>query len=106
MFIASYTGVQQFSGYVYAGFVLIGRALEEKAKLQASADMVALQELVPTRARLALETGGYSEVPAEAVGPGDLIMVRRTSHLGASGLCGGVLIICFTTSGFQLDHDQ
>ena len=38
--------------------------------------MVALQELVPTQARLALETGGYTEVPAEAVSPGDLIMVR------------------------------
>lgn len=49
-----------------AGFVLVGRALEERAKLRASADMVALQELVPQRARLALRGGGYKEVGAAA----------------------------------------
>ena len=42
--------------------------------------MVALQELVPTRARLALATGGYTEVPAEAVGAGDLITVWIVFH--------------------------
>jgi Cu+-exporting ATPase len=36
------------------GFVLLGRALEERAKLAASSDMAALQGLVPTRARLLL----------------------------------------------------
>ena len=31
---------------MHAGFVLVGRALEERAKLRASADMVALQVCV------------------------------------------------------------
>ena len=69
-----------------SGFVLIGRALEERAKLRASADMVALQELVPTRARLALTTGGYADVPAEAVGPGDLITVLPGDRVPVDGV--------------------
>lgn len=69
-----------------AGFVLIGRALEERAKLKASADMAALQELVPTRARIALQTGGHAEVPAEAVGPGDLIVVLPGDRIPVDGV--------------------
>jgi cation transport ATPase len=43
-----------------AGFVLVGRALEERAKLQASSDMAALQGLMPQTARLALKTDASS----------------------------------------------
>ncbi|KAJ9508304.1 hypothetical protein QJQ45_011811 [Haematococcus lacustris] len=64
------------------GFVLLGRALEERAKLQASADMA----LVPTRARLALAHGGHREVPAEAVGPGALIAVLPGDRLPVDGV--------------------
>ncbi|GLI68631.1 hypothetical protein VaNZ11_013109 [Volvox africanus] len=72
------------------GFVLAGRALEERAKLQASADMAALQELVPAKARLLL-TGGekYSEVPAEAVSPGDLLLVLPGDRLPVDGVVVG-----------------
>jgi cation transport ATPase len=45
---------------VAAGFVLVGRALEERAKLQASSDMAALQGLMPQTARLALKKDGSS----------------------------------------------
>ncbi|GAX75471.1 hypothetical protein CEUSTIGMA_g2914.t1 [Chlamydomonas eustigma] len=69
------------------GFVLIGRALEERAKLRASSDMVALQELVPTRARLVLHTsGGHVEVPAEAVSPGDHITVLPGDRIPVDGV--------------------
>lgn len=39
------------------GVVLLGRTLEERAKLQASADMVALEGLVPSSARLLMQDG-------------------------------------------------
>jgi len=49
------------------GFVLVGRALEERAKLQASSDMAALQGLMPRTARLALgSTTGSSDLAAAA----------------------------------------
>ena len=43
------------------GVVLVGRALEERAKLAASADMAALQGLLPPRARLLLADGRWKE---------------------------------------------
>ncbi|MEW5309919.1 MAG: hypothetical protein WDW38_001761 [Sanguina aurantia] len=67
------------------GFVLIGRALEERAKLRASADMTALQELVPTRARLLLQGGGYADVPAESVAAGDLLTVLPGDRMPVDG---------------------
>ncbi|KAG2497846.1 hypothetical protein HYH03_004113 [Edaphochlamys debaryana] len=71
------------------GFVLIGRALEERAKLQASADMAALQELVPTRARLLLSDDKHKEVPAEAVGPGDVLLVLPGDRVPVDGVVVG-----------------
>ncbi|GIL67851.1 hypothetical protein Vafri_21137 [Volvox africanus] len=72
------------------GFVLVGRALEERAKLQASADMAALQGLVPTKARLLLTDGEkYSEVPAEAVSSGDLLLVLPGDRLPVDGVVVG-----------------
>ncbi|GLC72475.1 hypothetical protein PLESTF_001251600 [Pleodorina starrii] len=71
------------------GFVLIGRALEERAKLQASADMAALQELVPTRARLVLSADKHAEVPAEAISPGDLLLVLPGDRVPVDGVVVG-----------------
>jgi Cu2+-exporting ATPase len=83
-----------------AGFVLVGRALEERAKLQASSDMAALQALVPTKARLLLQGGttgkatsaeqqqqqfNWTEVPADAVGPGDLLLVLPGDRVPVDG---------------------
>ncbi|GFR41528.1 hypothetical protein Agub_g2224 [Astrephomene gubernaculifera] len=67
------------------GFVLAGRALEERAKLRASADMAALQELLPSRARLVLGGGKLAEVPAEAVSPGELLAVLPGDRLPVDG---------------------
>lgn len=105
------------------GFVLVGRALEERAKLQASSDMAALQGLMPQTARLTLQnttaaqdlstssnrtqvlsdaaaaavassssnsgssSGGVSwvEVPADAVGPGDVLLVLPGDRVPVDG---------------------
>jgi hypothetical protein len=73
----------------HAGFVLVGRALEERAKLRASADMVALQDLVPSRARLQLQGGHWAEVPADAVSPGDLLTVLPGDRVPVDGVVVG-----------------
>jgi Cu2+-exporting ATPase len=104
----------------------VGRALEERAKLQASSDMAALQGLMPQTARLTLQnttasgdlsttasagstsaaatqqaqqgfcpssstssgsSGGVSwvEVPADAVGPGDVLLVLPGDRVPVDG---------------------
>lgn len=102
------------------GFVLVGRALEERAKLQASSDMAALQGLMPQTARLTLQnttatsdlaTAGrpdaassiaqqnsaatptssssgsvnWVEVPADAVGHGDVLLVLPGDRVPVDG---------------------
>ncbi|KAK9817276.1 hypothetical protein WJX72_012145 [[Myrmecia] bisecta] len=70
------------------GFVLVGRALEERAKLQASADMAALQGLLPARARLLLDgraEGRWREVASENVAPGDLLAVLPGDRIPVDG---------------------
>ena len=74
------------------GVVLAGRALEERAKLRASADMAALQGLLPPRARLLLGGGGWREVPSEAVGAGELLAVLPGDRLPVDGVRGGVVV--------------
>jgi Cu2+-exporting ATPase len=74
--------------------VLVGRALEERAKLQASSDMAALQSLVPSRARLLLQGGSpdrpsWTEVPADAVGPKDLLIVLPGDRIPVDGAVVG-----------------
>lgn len=112
--------------------MLVGRALEERAKLQASSDMAALQGLMPQTARLALghkasaeaaaasaaavlvnssmegstsaaapvavqpgslqssdasagSTDSWVEVPADAVGPGDVLLVLPGDRVPVDG---------------------
>ncbi|CAL5219715.1 g1607 [Coccomyxa viridis] len=58
------------------GVVLMGRTLEQRAKLQASSDMVALRGLLPAQVRLAVQNRqGWAYVPAETVQPGNLTVV-------------------------------
>lgn len=72
------------------GVVLIGRALEERAKLQASADMAALQGLLPQRARLLLSDGvTWREVPADAITAGDLVEVLPGDRSPVDGVVVG-----------------
>ncbi|KAL0050296.1 hypothetical protein WJX82_008307 [Trebouxia sp. C0006] len=68
------------------GFVLVGRALEERAKLQASADMAALQGLLPPKARLLLADGQWRQVPSENVAPGDLLVLFPGDRIPVDGI--------------------
>lgn len=75
---------------ICAGFVLVGRALEERAKLQASSDMVALQGLMPSKARLAVgAAGSWVDVPADAVGSGDVLVVLPGDRVPVDGTVQG-----------------
>eukprot|EP00241_Pyramimonas_parkeae_P003091 CAMPEP_0114265172 /NCGR_PEP_ID=MMETSP0058-20121206/23723_1 /TAXON_ID=36894 /ORGANISM="Pyramimonas parkeae, CCMP726" /LENGTH=698 /DNA_ID=CAMNT_0001382145 /DNA_START=63 /DNA_END=2159 /DNA_ORIENTATION=- len=74
-------------------FVLLGRAVEERAKLQASSDMTALLNLLPTVARLLPpnspldgNSGIKSEVPTDVLKPGDLIQVLPGDRVPVDGV--------------------
>lgn len=61
-------------------FVLLGRAVEERAKLQASSDMTALLNLLPSKARLVmgLDSNGHPttvNVPCDSLSVGDAVVV-------------------------------
>ena len=58
-------------------FVLLGRAVEERAKLRASSDMTALLTLLPAHARLLLPDQGTRTltVPTHHLSPGDRVVV-------------------------------
>ncbi|EFN57825.1 hypothetical protein CHLNCDRAFT_21268 [Chlorella variabilis] len=71
------------------GVVLVGRALEERAKLQASADMAALQGLLPPKARLLLGDGSWREVPSESVAAGDVLTVLPGDRVPVDGVVVG-----------------
>ena len=68
------------------GFILLGRALEEKAKIQASADMAALSGLLPPMARVILSDGSsWREIPSENVSVGDLVAVLPGDRIPVDG---------------------
>ncbi|TAK78913.1 MAG: copper-translocating P-type ATPase [Dehalococcoidia bacterium] len=66
------------------GFVLLGRWLEARAKGQTSEAIRALLALRPQTARV-LEGGQEFEIPARAVQPGDLVVVRANEQLPVDG---------------------
>lgn len=69
------------------GVVLIGRTLEERAKLRASADMAALSGLLPPKARLLLSNGrSWRDVPSETIISGDLVAVLPGDRIPVDGV--------------------
>lgn len=61
-------------------FVLLGRNLEQRAKIKATSDMAGLLSLLPPKARLLVnneetEDGSVVEVPSESLSVGDQIIV-------------------------------
>lgn len=69
------------------GFILLGRALEEKAKIQASADMAALSGLLPPMARVLLSDGAsWREIPSENVSSGDLVTILPGDRIPVDGV--------------------
>jgi Cu2+-exporting ATPase len=73
----------------------VGRALEERAKLQASSDMAALQGLMPQTARLTLQnttTAGDLSAASTAAAPAQQLgtpAAGGVSSSGSSGSSGG-----------------
>ncbi|KAK9827103.1 hypothetical protein WJX74_006457 [Apatococcus lobatus] len=71
-------------------FVLLGRALEARARLKASADLHSLAKLIPNQARLVLNPDapdgpGTVSVPSTQVRPRDLIRVLPGERMPVDG---------------------
>lgn len=71
-------------------FVLLGRALEARARLKASADLHSLAKLIPNQARLVLNPDapdgpGTVSVPSSQVRPRDLIRVLPGERMPVDG---------------------
>ncbi len=66
-------------------FVLLGRFLETRARGRAQRALKALVELVPKKARV-VKGDEEVEVPAEALVPGDIVVVRPGERIPADGV--------------------
>jgi hypothetical protein len=74
-------------------FVLLGRNLEQRAKIKATSDMTGLLSILPSKARLlinndAKELGSTVEVPCNSLSVGDQIIV-----LPGVSIMGSVFLI-------------
>ncbi|PIA52175.1 hypothetical protein AQUCO_01000215v1 [Aquilegia coerulea] len=71
-------------------FVLLGRNLEQRAKLKASSDMTGLLSILPSKARLVVNGEGNSdsivEVPCDSLSIGDKIVVVPGDRVPADGI--------------------
>eukprot|EP01018_Ginkgo_biloba_P006154 Gb_11817 [translate_table: standard] len=75
-------------------FVLLGRNLEERAKLKASSDMTALLNFLPSKARLLMGSSAEGplptvEVPCNSLSVGDSVVVLPGDHIPADGVVKG-----------------
>jgi Cu+-exporting ATPase len=75
-------------------FVLLGRAVEERAKLRASSDMAALLNFLPTKARLIMgnDNPGHPatvEVPCDSLAVGDVVLVLPGDRIPVDGVVTG-----------------
>uniref|UniRef100_A0A1D1YAP0 Copper-transporting ATPase PAA1, chloroplastic n=2 Tax=Anthurium amnicola TaxID=1678845 RepID=A0A1D1YAP0_9ARAE len=72
-------------------FVLLGRNLEQRAKLKATSDMTGLLNILPTKARLMIESDieklpSVVEVPCSSLSVGDRIVVLPGDRVPADGI--------------------
>ncbi|TKY59502.1 Copper-transporting ATPase PAA1 [Spatholobus suberectus] len=72
-------------------FVLLGRNLEQRAKIKATSDMTGLLSLLPPKARLLVnngetEVGSVVEVPSDSLSVGDQIIVLPGDRIPADGV--------------------
>jgi Cu+-exporting ATPase len=85
--------VPGLSGHVYfetsamiITLIKVGKLLEARAKGQASAAIRKLMDLSPKTAIIVDETGNEREVPASAVLPGQIVLVKPASPLPVDGV--------------------
>ncbi|KAL5992392.1 Polyamine N-acetyltransferase 1 [Asimina triloba] len=72
-------------------FVLLGRNLEQRAKLKAASDMTGLMSILPTKARLLIDKSAEEmpvvvEVPCNSLSVGDQIVVLPGDRVPADGV--------------------
>ncbi|KAJ0252012.1 Copper-transporting ATPase PAA1 [Hirschfeldia incana] len=69
-------------------FVLLGRNLEQRAKIKATSDMTGLLSVLPSKARLLLDGGQNStvEVPCNSLSVGDLVVILPGDRVPADGI--------------------
>ncbi|XVE93129.1 hypothetical protein REPUB_Repub01dG0163500 [Reevesia pubescens] len=66
-------------------FVLLGRNLEQRAKIKATSDMTGLLSILPSKARLMVD-GSIVEVPCNSLSVGDQIVVLPGDRVPADGV--------------------
>ncbi|XWS68297.1 hypothetical protein CRYUN_Cryun04dG0078700 [Craigia yunnanensis] len=66
-------------------FVLLGRNLEQRAKIKATSDMTGLLSILPSKARLMVD-GSIVEVPCNSLSVGDQIVVLPGDRVPADGI--------------------
>ncbi|XP_015696014.2 copper-transporting ATPase PAA1, chloroplastic isoform X2 [Oryza brachyantha] len=71
-------------------FVLLGKNLEQRAKLKATSDMTGLLNILPSKARLMVdndaEQSSFTEVPCDTLAVGDYIVVLPGDRVPADGV--------------------
>lgn len=71
-------------------FVLLGKNLEQRAKLKATSDMTGLLSILPSKARLMVdndaEKSSLIEVPCDTLAVGDYVVVLPGDHIPADGI--------------------
>ncbi|KAF2920194.1 copper-transporting ATPase PAA1, chloroplastic [Oryza sativa Japonica Group] len=71
-------------------FVLLGKNLEQRAKLKATSDMTGLLNILPSKARLMVdndpEQSSFTEVPCDTLSVGDYIVVLPGDRVPADGV--------------------
>ncbi|VAI73721.1 hypothetical protein VPH35_122706 [Triticum aestivum] len=71
-------------------FVLLGKNLEQRAKLKAASDMTGLLNILPSKARLMVdndaEQSSFTEVPCGTLAVGDYMLVLPGDRIPADGL--------------------
>ncbi|PON63833.1 P-type ATPase, subfamily IB [Parasponia andersonii] len=69
-------------------FVLLGRNLEQRAKIKATSDMTGILSILPSKARLLLNSDGSStvDVPCNSLSVGDLIVVLPGDRVPVDGI--------------------
>ncbi|XP_022922942.1 copper-transporting ATPase PAA1, chloroplastic isoform X1 [Cucurbita moschata] len=71
-------------------FVLLGRNLEQRAKIRAASDMTGLLSILPSKARLVVdgdtESGSTVEIPCSSLSIGDEVIVLPGDRVPADGI--------------------